>query len=159
VEPRRLPYPLRFARGPSAGTKSSGAPKDATRKPARLGGIEAKIRVKAHPGRNLIYPPFVITNKENQMKKTLTLFPLMIVLILNSCTTLVPVPSTPLPSTEATTSIETQVLTPVSPTEVNPSALQKPYTNNIFGLSFQYPSNWFGPSEYVGRNPAGRSWI
>ena len=39
--------------------------------------------------------------------------------------------------------------TPVLPTEATPSASQKSYTNSEFDLNFQYPSDWFGPSEYV----------
>ena len=83
------------------------------------------------------------------MKKTFTLFLLMIALTLNACTPRVPASSTPLPRTEPATLVATQVPSPVSPTEVKPSANQKPYTNNTFGLSFQYPSTWFGPGEYV----------
>jgi hypothetical protein len=83
------------------------------------------------------------------MKKTLSVFLLMTVLTLNACTPMAPATSTPLPRSEPATPMETEIPTPVSPTEVNPSANQKTYTNNTFGLSFQYPSNWFGPGEDV----------
>jgi hypothetical protein len=32
---------------------------------------------------------------------------------------------------------------------VDQSANWKPYTNSAFGLSFQFPSTWYGPDEYV----------
>jgi hypothetical protein len=83
------------------------------------------------------------------MKKTLSVFLLMTILTLNGCTPMTPATSTPLPRSEPATPTETQIPTPASPTEVNPSANQKAYTNNTFGLSFQYPSNWFGPGEDV----------
>jgi hypothetical protein len=92
------------------------------------------------------------------MNKNILLFLLVTVLALNACTPLAtgtPTPPlvtatlTPLPGAEPTTSIETQVPTSVSQTEVNPSANPKQYTNNDFGFSFQFPSNWFGPSDYV----------
>jgi hypothetical protein len=83
------------------------------------------------------------------MKKTLSVFLLMTVLTLNACTPMAPATSTPLPRSEPATPTETQIPTPVSPTEVSPSANQKAYTNSTFGLSFKYPSNWFGPGENV----------
>jgi len=36
-----------------------------------------------------------------------------------------------------------------APTEVDQSAGWKLYKNDIYGLSFQYPSSWFGPDEYA----------
>lgn len=42
-----------------------------------------------------------------------------------------------------------QVPTPPAPTETTLPAFQKTYANDQFGLGFQYPSDWFGPSEYV----------
>ena len=73
----------------------------------------------------------------------------MIVLISNACTPRATATSVPLPSPHPITPVEMQLPTPVSPTEVNPSAAKKLYTNDLFGLSFQYPSSWYGPSEYV----------
>jgi hypothetical protein len=78
------------------------------------------------------------------MKKTLTLFLLMMmILTLNACAPLVTATSAPLPTTEPAAFVETQIPIVVSPTEMNPSAIRKLYANNAFGLSFQYPSNWF----------------
>ena len=77
------------------------------------------------------------------MKKTLTLFLLTIILTLNACAPLVTTTSAPILITESATYVETQIPIAVSPTEMNPSATQKLYTNNAFGLGFQYPSNWF----------------
>jgi hypothetical protein len=83
------------------------------------------------------------------MKKLLTISLLMIVLLINACTPLATTTSAPPPSVEPTLFVETQIPVPVSPTEANPSATQKTYTNDLFGLSFQYPSDWYGPGEYV----------
>ena len=77
------------------------------------------------------------------MKKTLILFLLIIILTLNACAPLVTTTSAPILITESATYEETQIPIAVSPTEMNPSATQKLYTNNAFGLGFQYPSNWF----------------
>jgi hypothetical protein len=77
------------------------------------------------------------------MKKTLTLFLLIIILTLNACAPRVTTTSAPLLTTEPAAFVETQIPIAVSPTEMNPSAIRKLYANNAFGLSFQYPSNWF----------------
>lgn len=79
------------------------------------------------------------------MKKTTTLFLFVMILTLNAC---VPSPVT-LPTVEPATSTETQIPTAILPTEADQSATWKPYTNNSFGFGFEYPSNWFGPSEYI----------
>jgi hypothetical protein len=42
-----------------------------------------------------------------------------------------------------------QTLPVIPPTKTLSSPNLKPYSNSAFGLSFQYPSNWFGPDEYV----------
>jgi hypothetical protein len=92
------------------------------------------------------------------MKKYLLLFLLSIGLALNACTPLATATPTPLPATvtltplsipEPTRPIETQIPTSVPQTEVNPSANLKQYRNDEFGFGFQFPSNWYGPSEYV----------
>jgi len=83
------------------------------------------------------------------MRKTLSLFLLIIVLTINACTPLVTATPTPLPPTKPAAFIETQTPIAVSPTEVDQFPVRKQYTNNSFGLGFQYPSNWFGPDEYV----------
>jgi hypothetical protein len=106
-------------------------------------------RERTELSRNFIYPSFVITSKENTMKKAATLFLLLTVLILNACTSLTVGNSIPPAPVETATSMETQIPTPVSPTDGLSPAIQKLYKNNLFGLSFEFPSNWFGPSEYV----------
>jgi len=83
------------------------------------------------------------------MKKTLILSLFMMVLIINACTPRATATSAPLPSLTLTTGMETQTPIPVTPTEVNPSAAKKLYANDLFGLSFQYPSSWYGLSEFV----------
>lgn len=47
---------------------------------------------------------------------------------------------------------KTQVIqTPVSnpPVVADPSSELSSYYNDVYGLSFQYPSNWFGPDEFI----------
>jgi hypothetical protein len=72
------------------------------------------------------------------MKKTLMLYLLMI-LALYACTPL----ETPLPAIEPAASGETQMTDAVPPAEKNPSTNLERYANNAFGLSFQFPSDWF----------------
>lgn len=72
------------------------------------------------------------------MKKTVMLYLLMI-LALYACAPLEP----PLPASEPAESGETQIPGVVPPAETYPSANRELYTNNAFGLSFQYPSDWF----------------
>ena len=83
------------------------------------------------------------------MKKTLTLYLLVILFTINACASQGTAASEPLPATEPAVSAATQVPNVVSPTEVGQSANTKLYANSAFGFSFQYPSNWFGPDEYV----------
>jgi hypothetical protein len=83
------------------------------------------------------------------MKKVLILSLSMIVLIIIACTPRATAISAPLPSPTPSTAMETQTPIPVALTEVNPSTETKLYTNDLFGLSFQYPSSWYGPSQYV----------
>jgi hypothetical protein len=83
------------------------------------------------------------------VKKTLTLLVLTIVLTMNACTPAVTAIPKPPPATEPAAFIPTDTPIAVSPTEGAQSAVQKQYTNNAFGLSFQYPAHWFGPDEYI----------
>ena len=83
------------------------------------------------------------------MKKSLALFLLIIAVTINACAPLATITSTPVPNVEPTTSMKMQIPTPAVPTKTSPSATRKQYTNDVFILAFQYPSNWFGPSEYV----------
>jgi hypothetical protein len=79
------------------------------------------------------------------MKKTLTLFLVMTLFTVSACAPQVTAASTLLPAAF----METQVPSAVSPTEMDQFANLKLYTNSVFGLGFKYPSNWFGPDEYV----------
>jgi hypothetical protein len=83
------------------------------------------------------------------MKKALIVSLFMIVLIINACTPWATAISAPLPVPTPSAAMETQTPIPVALTEVNPSTETKLYTNDLFGLSFQYPSSWYRPSEYV----------
>lgn len=67
------------------------------------------------------------------MKKTLPVFLLMIVLVINACVPLKPVPRAP--------------AGPQNPTQAELPGDRKVYSNSAFGLTFQYPSTWFGPDE------------
>ena len=92
---------------------------------------------------------FIITGKEKSMKKPLILFLLMIVLTISACSPLATSTPAPQPATQPAASGETQTPVTVTPTAVDQSVIPKSYANNAFGLSFQFPSNWFGPEEYI----------
>ena len=83
------------------------------------------------------------------MRKTITLFLLMMILTVNACAPLATTTPETLLTTVTAISVETQIPTAVLPTEVDQSATWKLYTNDTFGLGFQYASNWFGPSQYI----------
>jgi hypothetical protein len=83
------------------------------------------------------------------MKKTITLFLLMMMVTLNGCAPSATATPVTFPPTETTVSVETKIPTVVLPTEADQFAAWKQYTNNIFGFGFQYASKWFGPSEYI----------
>jgi len=79
------------------------------------------------------------------MQKTLPAFLLMGILMITACTpqvTAAPMPLSAIP-------VETQIPIAVSSTDGDQSVIRNQYTNSAFGLRFQYPFNWFGPSEYV----------
>lgn len=96
-----------------------------------------------HCGRELFYLRIVTNRKENEMKKLMTIPLLVIGLALSACTPLAARTSVPLPDVEPVVIMETQ-----SPDALSPASPNQ-YTNDQFGLAFEYPSNWFGPSEYV----------
>jgi hypothetical protein len=75
---------------------------------------------------------------EKKMKKTLPVFLLILVFSLNACSPLTTA-TTPPPAT-----VETAL-----PTETDQPAANNQYSNSVFGFSFQFPSNWFGPEEYI----------
>jgi hypothetical protein len=79
------------------------------------------------------------------MKKTLTLFLFMLILPISACAAQVTANPAPLP---AVTEVA-QVPVVESPTVADQSAIRKSYMNSAFGFGFQFPSNWFGPDEYV----------
>jgi hypothetical protein len=115
--------------------------------------------------------PIILTGKENVMYKKLILLLSIILLISTACaqgigstptqalatepvTPIVTRPSTTISPTQAAvtesaTPVVTQPPTAVTPTQVDPTPGLKQYSNDVFGLSFQYPSSWFGPDEYV----------
>jgi hypothetical protein len=101
------------------------------------------------------------------MRKTYTRFVLLVLVIISACAprqtatpepayTAMPQPAveTPAPAaTEMTPNPEPTVgeAAPASPdaTATEVAAAWKPYTNSVFGFSFQYPASWYGPDEYV----------
>lgn len=92
------------------------------------------------------------------MKKTLTLFALIIAFAISACVPQV-IDTPVLPTMEPTlvAVIESPAITeaPVTdstatdaPVPMDPSGM-KSYSNSEFGLSFQFPAIWFGPEEYI----------
>jgi hypothetical protein len=76
------------------------------------------------------------------MKKTFPLLSFVLILVLNACTPAAAPRSAPVAGPV------TQPPAPTSPGGQAP-ADQKPYANTAFGLSFRFPSGWYGPDEYV----------
>ncbi len=83
------------------------------------------------------------------MKKTLSLFLLMCFLSVTACTSQGSGTSTPVITTETPIPAATNTPIAVTPTAESTPDLPKTYSNSNFGLSFQYPFNWFGPDEYI----------
>ena len=84
------------------------------------------------------------------MNKTLSLLFLLLVLSLSACTTQEAVTPSQAPATERTApAAATQAPTEVPPTQVEPTPALAQYANDGFGFSFAYPSNWYGPDEYI----------
>lgn len=76
------------------------------------------------------------------MKRTLPLLLMTMFLTISACA--------PQAANTAPAATEvTQVPVTEAPAVVDPPAIRKPYTNSAFGLGFQFPSNWFGPEEYI----------
>ena len=73
----------------------------------------------------------------------------MIILSISACTPPANATPMPLPATEPAGSVVTQTPGVVSPTVVDQSANWKQSTNSPFGFGFQFPSDWFGPDQYV----------
>jgi hypothetical protein len=96
------------------------------------------------------------------MKKTFTLFVLITALTISACVpqvvdtpalltvepTQVAVIESPATESPTTESSATQPPLAESPVPMDPAGM-KSYTNSQFGLSFQFPADWFGPEEYI----------
>jgi hypothetical protein len=83
------------------------------------------------------------------MKNTLTVFLLSILFTINACAPQGAGKFDLISAGEPVVSEATQIPVDVLPTATDQPATQKSYTNSSFGLTFQYPSNWFGPDEYI----------
>jgi hypothetical protein len=79
------------------------------------------------------------------MQKTLPVFILICTLLFTACSPQV----TAAPTLEPSTPAATQAPSAVPPTEAVPSSGPKSYANDAFGLSFQFPADWFGAEEYI----------
>jgi hypothetical protein len=78
------------------------------------------------------------------MNKTLLVFLSLLVFTMSACSPVKLETSIPSPTNQVgTPSI------PQSSSESTPVEIQKQYFNNAFSFGFQFPSNWFGPEEYV----------
>lgn len=75
------------------------------------------------------------------MKKNSTLFVLTVLLLISACTFAVNMN----PALPTSTAVEATQ----SPSTVLPGPTQNTYTNDQFGLGFQFPAEWFGPDEFV----------
>jgi hypothetical protein len=111
--------------------------------PERNPGMPASLAKHEKVGRELR------VKAQASLKKTLPSIVLMIIFTMTACAPLVIANPTLLPATGTAAPVETQIPEGISPTETEPSPALKQYTNSAFGLSFQYPPNWFGPDEYI----------
>jgi hypothetical protein len=83
------------------------------------------------------------------MKKTLTVSLFVILFTITACATQGSGTFEPIVAGRPTSTVATQVPVTAPPTVEGQAANLKTYKNSDFGLGFQYPSNWFGPDEYV----------
>ena len=83
------------------------------------------------------------------MNRLLLFILLMVVSILSACAPASTAAPGTLPDSEPAAPVETQIPSPVSPTQVETPLNGKSYTNSEFGLNFHYPAHWFGPDEYI----------
>jgi len=83
------------------------------------------------------------------MKKTIASLILLLTLTLSACATQTAPAPTPLPATDTAVPTATPTPIPPTPTEPAPTPAVAQYTNTAFGLSFEYPSSWYGPDEYI----------
>lgn len=70
-------------------------------------------------------------------------------LLFNACTQSSEITPTQEPAIEIAASTETPTPTVVPTVEITPTPDQKQYVNEEFGFSFNFPSNWYGPEEYI----------
>jgi hypothetical protein len=84
-----------------------------------------------------------IRHGEN-MKTTFPLFLLLVLIGVSACA-----PKTTASPTQTPVPVVTDAPTAVTATDV---ADEKQYTNDAFKFRFKYPSNWFGPDEYISDN-------
>jgi hypothetical protein len=83
------------------------------------------------------------------MKKTLSVFLLLTLLILSACTAQGTTTKAPVFTTEAPSPTVPNTPVAATPTTAAQPGDSKSYSNSAFGLGFQYPSTWFGPDESV----------
>jgi hypothetical protein len=76
------------------------------------------------------------------------LLPLVFALALSSCSPAA-IPASDLPPTELAGAPPMQNVPAATPAPGDQSAGWKSYENAAFGVGFRYPSDWFGPEEYV----------
>jgi hypothetical protein len=82
---------------------------------------------------------------ENKMKNALTILLLMTLFTVNGCSPAVEAAPQPQVSPYAAP----QETAPAFYPEVVQTAATKSYANSAFGLALQYPTNWYGPDEYI----------
>jgi hypothetical protein len=83
------------------------------------------------------------------MKKYFLLILLISILSINACTQPVSVASTSTPTTATILLTDTPIPLATSTTETTLQSDLEQFTNDAFGLSFLYPSTWYGPEEYI----------
>ncbi len=83
------------------------------------------------------------------MRTPLAFFVLMIFFAIGACAPRAAAIPAPPPATEPAAFQETQIPTADLSTAAAQSPAWQQYTNSEFGLSFQFPPEWFGPEEFV----------
>ncbi len=109
--------------------------------------IERKEQHRLPSALNSFIP---ISKMERKMKKTIPLILSMLFLAISACAPQATASPTQPPTDEPAVMTETPA--PVAtdmPTAVDPPTGKKQYTNSAFKFGFKYPSNWFGPDEYI----------
>lgn len=83
------------------------------------------------------------------MKKTIVSLILLLTITLSACATQTAPAPTSLPAADAALPTATHTPIPPTPTQPAPTPAVAQYSNTAFGLSFEYPSSWYGPDEYI----------